>query len=168
MFPGGRKSGKSCRSACSSSPTNNTQPLCSSSPIHTQRLRSKSHQRKASMSSAPTSSSAQQPGDLNGGASSLQLALSSKLAHWGFSPQCFHITKKDGSTTSKDTMMDEPEAGKNNISMLFFIGLCAPTDMGKIGEAQQKKGAKNNGSINGIASKQPHQNPDARTDDLLF
>ena len=61
-----------------------TQPLCSSSPIHTQRSRSKIHQRKASMSSAPTSSSAQQQGDHNGGASSLQVALSSNLSHWCF------------------------------------------------------------------------------------
>ena len=37
------------------------------------------------------------------------------------------------------------------ILMLFFMGLCTPADMGKMGVTQQKKGAKNNGSINSIS-----------------
>ena len=37
---------------------------------------------------------------------------------------------KGGSTTSEDTMMDGPDTGKSRI-MLFFIGLCAPAEMGK-------------------------------------
>ena len=46
-----------------------------------------------------------------------------------------------------------PEIKKNGDAGIFpvyyslkhNIGLCAPADMVKIGEAQQKKGAKNNG-----------------------
>ena len=36
-------------------------------------------------------------------------------------------------------MMDGPGTRRSAIFMLFFIGLCAPADMVKSGEARQKK-----------------------------
>ena len=56
-------------------------------------------------------------------------------------PLFYHNTffTKKGGSTSTDTMMDGLDTGKNTIFMLFFTELCAPSDMGKIGEAQQKK-----------------------------
>ena len=49
------------------------------------------------------------------------------------------FTKKGGSTSKDTMMMDGPDTGKCIFLMGFFIGHCAPADMGKMGEAQQKK-----------------------------
>ena len=43
-------------------------------------------------------------------------------------------------STSKGTAMDGPDTGKSSTYfMLFFIGLCTPADLGKMGKVQQKK-----------------------------
>ena len=59
-----------------------------------------------------------------------------------------NIFTKKGGSTSKNTIMDGPDTEKSTTFELFFIGLCAPADMVKIGKTQEKKGATNNGSIN--------------------